>query len=200
MHLTIARKQKAIVTGRDTTGDDFDMTAQGHPQIRVIILMGVSGSGKTTIGHKLAEVLGWQFADGDDYHSAANKAKMHSGHPLTDEDREPWLATLAGHVRDWSQSDTKTILACSALKASYRDILTQDADRVAVVYLKADFETIAGRLNHRTGHFMNKDLLRSQFDTLEEPEEISKNQLPVIEVDASLPQKQLIDEIVARLK
>jgi carbohydrate kinase (thermoresistant glucokinase family) len=173
------------------------MKAQPQQNIAVIIVMGVAGSGKTTIGKALADSLGWQFEDGDDFHSAANKAKMHSGHPLDDADRMPWLQTLADHIATWATSKP-TVLACSALKESYRAILVGERRDVAVVYLKADFETIAARLNARTGHFMNKGLLRSQFETLETPRGLTaEGHSPVIEVNADLPPAEIVEKIRA---
>jgi len=142
---------------------------QKSNKIAVIIIMGVSGSGKTTIGKLLAQSLNWQFEDADDFHSQANKAKMHSGIPLTDEDRKPWLEGLADHINDWVKQNKPTVLACSALKESYRELLTGNKNEVAVVYLRADYDAIAKRLQSRTNHFMNKGLLESQFATLEEP-------------------------------
>ncbi|MBU6452790.1 MAG: gluconokinase [Cyanobacteria bacterium REEB67] len=173
------------------------MAAQTPQKIAVIIVMGVSGSGKTTTGKALAASLGWQFEDGDDFHSAANKAKMHAGHPLADADRMPWLQTLAEHIATWATSKP-TVLACSALKESYRAILVGERSDVAVVYLKADFETIAARLNARTGHFMNKELLRSQFETLETPHGVTaEGRSAVIEVDADLSPAEIVEKIRA---
>jgi len=131
--------------------------------------MGVSGAGKTTIGQLLARELGWQFRDADDFHSQVNKDKMHQGIALTDQDRLPWLASMADNIAAWVAASEKSVLACSALKQSYRAQLAQGREEVAVVYLKASFESIAQRLAARTDHFMNKDLLQSQFATLEEP-------------------------------
>lgn len=137
----------------------------------VIIVMGVSGSGKTTVGKMLATKIGWQFKDADDFHSPANKDKMHKGIALTDEDRRPWLENLGQNTAEWLKSGHKTVLACSALKKSYRSVLTGNSKKVAVLYLRADYQAIAARLEARSGHFMNKDLLRSQFEALEEPDE-----------------------------
>ncbi|MGB7555746.1 MAG: gluconokinase, partial [Candidatus Korobacteraceae bacterium] len=134
----------------------------------IIILMGVSGVGKTTIGKALAQELHWRFAEGDDFHSAANIAKMHAGIPLTDEDRAPWLQSLRSAITRWLAAGENVVLACSALKASYRETL-QVAPEVKFVYLRGSFELIAQRLASRHGHYMNPHLLRSQFDTLEEP-------------------------------
>jgi len=131
--------------------------------------MGVSGSGKTTLGRRLAADQGWEFLDADDFHSAANKAKMASGQPLTDADRDPWLEALAEALRERVASGRGTILACSALKESYRQRLGVDP-AVRFVYLKADAETIRRRLAGRRGHFFDARLLASQFEALEEPE------------------------------
>ncbi len=157
----------------------------------VIILMGVSGAGKTTVGQALAQKLQWRFAEGDDLHSAANIAKMHAGIPLTDEDRAPWLQSLRQAITVWLAAGDNVVLACSALKASYRDLLRVSPD-VRFVYLHASFEVIAKRLAARKGHYMNPDLLRSQFDTLEEPKDI-------LTVDACLSPADLVDEIRAAL-
>lgn len=153
----------------------------------VIILMGVSGSGKTTVGRALAQQLQWRFAEGDDFHSAANIAKMHAGIPLTDQDRAPWLQSLREAITAWLAAGENVVLACSALKASYRQIL-QASGEVRFVYLRGSFDLIAKRLASRKGHFINPDLLKSQFDTLEEP----KNALAI---DAALPADQAAHEI-----
>lgn len=134
----------------------------------VIILMGVTGSGKTTIGRMLSEQLGWKYYDADDFHSAANIEKMHGGIPLNDEDRRPWLESLRELIRGSLERDENIVLACSALKESYRDLLVLD-DRVHLIYLKGDYELIRKRLSERHGHYMNPKLLDSQFETLEEP-------------------------------
>ena len=137
----------------------------------IVVLMGVSGSGKTTIGTLLAERMGTVFADADDYHPAANKAKMAAGHPLKDEDRQPWLETLNGLMRGWNESGKGGVLACSALKESYRATLASGMPQGAVkfVLLDGDRELIAERLGHRPGHFFNPKLLESQLTTLEKP-------------------------------
>lgn len=135
----------------------------------VIILMGVSGSGKTTVGRLLAAELGWKYYEGDDFHPRANVEKMRAGVPLTDDDRRPWLEALRGLVRDCLGRGESAVLACSALKQSYRERLLID-ERVILIYLKGDYEIIQQRLSQRRGHYMNPDLLRSQFDALEEPE------------------------------
>jgi len=130
--------------------------------------MGVSGSGKTTVGQLLAAQLGWQFADADDFHSAANIEKMHRGIPLTDADRAPWLATLRKIIEDWIHAGSSAVLACSALKQSYRDKLNASPE-VRVVYLKGTPQLLRQRMLARHGHFMTEPMLASQLVTLEEP-------------------------------
>ena len=134
----------------------------------IILLMGVTGAGKTTVGRALAAELHWRFADADDYHSAANVAKMHAGIPLTDDDRAPWLQSLHDAIAGWIRAGENAVLACSALKASYRDILVTGPE-VKLVYLRADEALIAARVAARIGSYMNPDLVPSQFATLEEP-------------------------------
>ena len=148
---------------------------------QVVIITGVSGSGKTTIGKQLAETLVWQFVDADDFHPAANIAKMHQGIPLTDADRQPWLLTLQAMISHWLQAATPTVLACSALKASYRDLLSRGDDRVRIVLLKSDLGVLRQRLQMRRGHYMNPALLQSQLETLEAPTDglqVEINQTP----------------------
>jgi gluconokinase len=137
----------------------------------VIILMGVSGVGKTTVGKRLAEALGWRFLEGDDFHPPANVEKMAAGIPLTDADRLPWLERLRELVAEVLARGEDAVLACSALKRSYRQLLTVDPARVRWVYLWAPREVIASRLAARTGHFMPLTLLGSQLETLETPED-----------------------------
>jgi gluconokinase len=137
----------------------------------IIILMGVSGSGKTTIGERLAQVLGWPFYDGDQFHPPTNVAKMRQGMPLTDEDRWPWLQALRTHIETWVQQGMSAVLACSALKQAYREYLIIDEAEVKLVYLKGDYDLIRDRLAQRQGHFMPPGLLASQFATLEEPKQ-----------------------------
>ena len=139
----------------------------------IVVLMGVSGSGKTTIGRLLAQRLGCVFADADDYHSAANKAKMAAGTPLDDADREPWLQGLNRLLLGWANASTSGVLACSALKDMYRQILGQgmSTDTLHFVLLDAPPQLIASRLAHRTESFMNPLLLGSQLATLERPKD-----------------------------
>ena len=137
-------------------------------QPTILILMGVTGSGKTTVGRLLAEDLGWKYFDADNFHPAANIEKMKSGVPLTDTDRQPWLAGLRDLIDDCVNHNRAAVLSCSALKDSYRRILLSD-EHVQLVYLKGTPELIGERLRGRSGHYMNPGLLESQFETLEEP-------------------------------
>jgi gluconokinase len=133
------------------------------------VVMGVAGAGKTEIGAALARALGVHFLDGDDYHPPENREKMAAGIPLTDDDREPWLRLLASRLADAKDAGTGLIVACSALKRSYRDLLRAGAGDVRFIYLKGDAALLAERLARRRGHFMPAGLLESQLETLEEP-------------------------------
>jgi gluconokinase len=146
----------------------------------VILVMGVSGSGKTTIGQLLASSLHWQFSDADDFHSSANIQKMSHGIPLGDADRLPWLQALQQAIDEWLKTDTNVVLACSALKSSYRQFLCQESEQVKLVFLKGTFELIYQRLVERHEHYMQADLLQSQFEALEGPENALQ-----IEIDQS---------------
>jgi len=134
----------------------------------IVLVMGVTGSGKTTVGQALADALGWQFHDGDDFHPEANVAKMAAGQPLTDDDRWPWLDRIADEMRRTLARGENAVFACSALKEVYRRRL-QSAGDVRVVYLNGDAVTIADRLAERSHRYMPASLLPSQFATLEEP-------------------------------
>ena len=134
----------------------------------LILVMGVSGSGKTIIGSKLAHALNFAFADADSFHPPENIKKMSLGIPLTDEDRRPWLEAIRKAFCDWQAAGKRAVVACSALKEQYRECLTQDCG-VRIVYLKGDFDLIHGRLASRQGHFMKPEMLASQFADLEEP-------------------------------
>jgi gluconokinase len=154
----------------------------------IVLVMGVSGSGKTTIGTLLAERLGTVFADADDYHSAANKAKMAAGTPLNDADRQPWLETLHKLLLSWNESGTGGVLACSALKAVYRITLTRGMPDGAMhlVWLDGSKALIAERLSHRANHYMNPALLDSQLAALEPPADalhVINDQAPEIVAD-----------------
>jgi len=156
--------------------------------------MGVSGTGKTTIGQKLANVLGWQFVDADSFHSTSNVEKMSQGIPLSDGDRQPWLEALQKAIDQWLQQNQNTVLACSALKAAYRQLLWRDPERIRLVYLKGDFELIAQRLTRRENHFMTKALLQSQFDSLQEP-----NREESIWVEVLQPPDAIVQEVIKHL-
>jgi gluconokinase len=135
----------------------------------VVVLMGVSGVGKTAVGTRLAKALEGTFVEGDEYHPPANVAKMRSGVPLDDADRQPWLETLSREIGGWLDAGRTVVLACSALKQRYRDILKAGRPGVRFVYLKGDADLIRSRLQHRRGHYMPASLLESQFAALEEP-------------------------------
>jgi gluconokinase len=145
----------------------------------ILILMGVSGAGKTTIGEMLARDLDWSFYDGDDFHPRANIAKMREGIPLTDDDRSAWLAALRQLIDQLLHERRSAVIACSALKQTYRELLKGEDDDVRFLYLKGSYDLIQKRLASRHGHFMKADLLTSQFAALEEPHDI-----PAVEVSA----------------
>ena len=157
----------------------------------IIVVMGPTGSGKTTIGSLLAQQLGWDFVDADQFHSAANKEKMHQGIPLTDADRAPWLAAIHQQIEQWLAEKRNVVLACSALKQSYRDLLWRGGD-VKLVYLKGSYELIAQRLLNRHGHFADEHILAGQFADLQEPTD-------AITVDISAPPEKIVEEICRRL-
>jgi gluconokinase len=155
-----------------------------------ILIMGVTGSGKTTIGKLLSASLGWPFFDADDFHSAENVCKMASGVPLTDEDRRPWLQELHRLISHRTEEGESGVLACSALKQEYRSMLCSD-NPVEVVYLKAQPQLIRSRLQRRRGHYMPPELIESQFRDLEEPQ-------GALVVDAALPTDQAVAIVRSR--
>lgn len=157
-----------------------------------MMVMGVAGSGKTTVGKLLASQMGWKFADGDDYHPASNLEKMRNGIALTDADREPWLERLRALIIEWTRTGKNGVLACSALKRAYRDKLVVGAG-VRVVYLKADRKFLRERLLERRGHYMKESMLESQLATLEEPED-------AIVVDAGFAAEAIVREIRGKLE
>jgi gluconokinase len=136
-------------------------------QPRHVVVMGISGSGKTTIATQLAQRLGWIYAEADEFHPAENIAKMTSGTPLTDEDRWPWLESMKNWMTAEAQSGRSTVVTCSALRRSYRDVLTHAQGRVRFVHLLGDTDLILERMKTRSGHFMPESLLPSQISTLE---------------------------------
>ncbi|MEY2440086.1 MAG: gluconokinase [Verrucomicrobiota bacterium] len=161
----------------------------------IVILFGVSGAGKTTLGRVLAADLGWTFYEGDDFHSQANIDKMQAGVPLTDEDRRPWLNALRGMIERCSAKKENIILTCSALKKSYRSFLRVN-EEVKFVYLRGSYDLVANQLRQRHGHFMNPELLRSQFATLEEPDPAEQ----VMTIELGRSPRDLVDEINKKLR
>jgi gluconokinase len=160
---------------------------------RGLVLMGVAGSGKTVVGQKAAGVLQCEFLDADDYHPPANVAKMKSGQPLNDQDRQPWLVNLHEELRRRLSQGKSVVLACSALKDSYRQIIGQDLPQVVFIFLHVDRDVVADRLARRTNHFFPKELLDSQFSTLEVPH-------GAIEVNANLTVDDVVDQVVRAAK
>jgi len=161
-----------------------------------LVVMGVSGSGKSTIADRLAVRLGWRYEDGDTFHPPANVAKMSAGHPLTDEDRWPWLQAIADEIDRLSATGQRAVIACSALKRAYRNILVHGRDDIRIVFLDGTQDLIAERLAARKGHFMPPGLLASQFRTLEPPQ---PDERPItVSIDASV--EAIVDDIVHQLK
>ena len=158
----------------------------------IVVLSGVSGSGKTTVGESLARRLAWPFTDGDSLHPAANIAKMRAGVPLTDEDRWPWLDAIAAWIDATRRAGNHAVIACSTLKRAYRDILVGDRQDVRIVFLKGERDLIARRLAARDGHFMPPSLLDSQFAALEKPQ---ADERPI--VVSIVPHPREIVEIIA---
>jgi gluconokinase len=156
------------------------------------VVMGVSGSGKSTVGRNLAKRLGSQYFDADDYHSSGNVRKMRSGVPLDDADRAPWLETLNQLLVDHIKAGRKPVLACSALKNSYRQKLISGGLHVAWIYLRGNYEELLGRMEFRENHFMPASLLRSQLEALEEPADAWTFEI-------SRPVEEIVEAIVSRL-
>lgn len=159
----------------------------------VVVLMGVSGVGKTTVGRRLADALGAEFAEGDSYHPPGNVAKMQSGNPLDDADRWPWLEILSAEIDRWLAAGRTVVLTCSALRQSYRDILKGGRPAVRFVHLRGSEALIRARLDRRQGHYMPPSLLASQLATLEEPAD-------AITVDIDAEPAEIAAEIVDRLR
>jgi gluconokinase len=162
---------------------------------QVVVLIGVSGSGKTTIGQALAQVLGWPFYDGDDFHPPENIAKMAAGHPLDDRDRQPWLERLGRLIHEHLAQDKSALLACSALKKDYRDQLRQGNPGLRFIYLEGDFDLIWERMAARPGHYMQASMLRSQFADLEPP---GPEEALAVSIDQ--PVAAILGEILQALK
>ena len=160
----------------------------------IVIVFGVSGAGKTTIGQHLARNLGWNFYEADDFHSPANIEKMHAGYPLTDQDRQPWIQSLRQLIERSLETKQNAILACSALRKLYRQQLRLN-DEVLFVYLHGSSELIAKQIQQRPGHFMNPKLLESQFATLEEP----GLEDGTIVIELGRPPQELVKEIKTKL-
>jgi gluconokinase len=161
----------------------------------VVIVMGVSGSGKSTVGTLLAGRLQWEFEDADWFHPAANVDKMHKGTPLTDEDRWPWLRAVAAWIDKTRSAGQHGVIACSALKRRYRDVLIGDRADVRLVYLKGSEELISRRIATRHEHFMPPSLLHSQFVALEEP---GPDERPII-VPVTPPPREIVAQIMSTL-
>jgi gluconokinase len=161
----------------------------------IVIVFGVSGAGKTTIGKLLAGQLGWQFYEADDFHPRANIEKMRSRRALTDEDRWPWLERLREQITRSITAKENAVLACSALKRAYRDLL-RVSDDVKFVFLRGDYALVAEQLRHRRGHFMNPELLRSQFADLEQPEPDED----VLTTELGRTPQELVEDIKTKLR
>ena len=161
----------------------------------IVIVLGVSGAGKTTVGKLLACKLGWHFLEADDFHPAANVEKMRSGHSLTDEDRWPWLERLREQIERSLAAGENAVLACSALKRKYRDCL-RVSEEVKFVFLRGDYALIEKQLRRRRGHFMKPDLLRSQFADLEEPGPDES----AITIELGRTPKELVEEVKSKLQ
>ncbi|HJR79650.1 MAG TPA: gluconokinase [Anaerolineales bacterium] len=160
---------------------------------RFVIVMGVAGSGKTTVGEQLAQHLGWNFYDADAFHPAENIAKMANGTPLNDTDRVPWLAALNALISTSLKENRPAVLACSALKESYRRQLLAGNEGVQFVYLKGSYDLIWSRISRRKDHYMKPQMLQSQFEALEEPSD-------ALTVDVSLPVAEIVRGIVKQLE
>ncbi len=166
--------------------------AEGGTSRRAVVVMGVSGSGKTTIGRLLAERWSCPFVDGDDLHPEANVAKMAAGMPLDDRDRAPWLERVRAVIDEHAAKSGLVVVACSALRRAYRETIAGNRSDVCFVYLRGDADLIQNRMRERTGHFMPPELLGSQFDTLEEPGD-------AIAVDISGTPEEIVDQIIVAM-
>lgn len=160
--------------------------------IRFFIVMGVSGCGKTSVGKLLAEQLGWDFYDADEFHPPINVKKMADGIPLNDSDRAPWLASLRGLILSSLKGGKPGVLACSALKELYRQQLLKDNEGIQLIYLKGSYDLIWSRMSARKGHYMKPEMLQSQFETLEEPAN-------ALTIDVSTPMDDIISKVLEQM-
>ena len=161
----------------------------------VLVAMGVSGAGKTTLGELLAKRLGWPFKEGDELHPPANIAKMKSGQPLNDADRAPWLEAIGAWIDRWLAAGQSGVISCSALKRAYRDSIDAGRPQVRFVFIDLDEATIAERLKRRKGHYWPPELLHSQFEALEPPTPDE----PVIRVDGHTSREEQVEKVAAAL-
>ena len=161
----------------------------------ILLITGVSGSGKSTIGSLLARRLGWPYAEADDFHPDANLAKMVAGHPLDDADRQPWLANIAAWIDASINAEQSAVVSCSALKRAYRDVLRDGRPQVRLIYLDADKQTIRARLSTRRGHFFPATLLDSQFADLEPPTDDEHPYRVPVAVGSSA--EEIVDHLIA---
>lgn len=177
----------------DSSSAKMSTARSGDAQVKAIVVMGVSGCGKSTVGQALARRLGWRFADGDDFHPPANVEKMRAGIPLDDDDRAPWLARLNETMREAVARDEPLVLACSALRQRYRERLAEGLPQMRIVHLAGSIELIGERLAARNHSYMPPSLLTSQFATLEPPGD-------ALTLDVGQPVDELVDAIVVSLR
>ncbi|WP_180966971.1 gluconokinase [Cohaesibacter celericrescens] len=162
----------------------------------IIVVMGISGTGKSTLGRQIAEHLGVPFVEGDDFHSPQNVSKMAAGQPLTNEDRQPWLASLASAMSDWASKNETRVVSCSALRKQYRDCFRSAASDLRFLFLDGSLDLVRQRMQQRDNHFMPAELVESQMETLEYP----VDETDVIRLDVSRPTKELVDDAVSALQ
>lgn len=160
---------------------------------RILLIMGVAGSGKTTVGKRIAATLNWPYFEADDFHSAANKEKMGKGIPLDDYDRAPWLAAIRAKMDECRASGKSAVFTCSALKEKYRVALLGETTDATLVFLSGDFETVMARVGGRKGHYMKSDMVRSQFEALEPPKD-------ALTLDIKLTPEEIVQTILAHLR
>lgn len=192
------RQREAVISLRRRIFESFDsgfvfQMARLLRTPKIILLMGVAGSGKTTVGRMLAAALGWPYFEADDFHPPANKEKMSQGVPLDDTDRAPWLAALRNKIEDCRATKQSAVFTCSALKEAYRARLGVGAPDITLVHLTGAPETIRARVSQRQGHYMKADLVQSQFDALEAPQD-------ALTVDVKLTPQEIVDFVVRNLE